>query len=1511
MRPHFVLIGLLLGGGTAHAAEFVVNSLNVVGDSYLNDGLCDTSARPDLEPPIEPSGLCTLRAALDQAATTPEVDTITFALDGEVPTLLSAQIDVDTPVVLRGDTGGARRVQIGAGVNEGRVRVTAPGVELHALVVGGLGIAIEADDVLVRDCYIGLTPDGTDRLGRGDINLSGARANIRVEHNVIAQRIRGQGDQNRDVVVRGNLIGADVSGAQVVNFGAEIELFGQGIEIGGPDEADRNVVLGRVNVGGEGVRVRNLHLGVDLAGTRALNNNAFLDVGGVDAWIGGVEPGDRNVIVGGLRLTGGGHRVQGNALGVDRAGMAALGALTFGAQIGATDVLFGGPRPEGVEGCAGPCNVVAGLGGDFPAGTGLIIEDVPPGAFGVRVEGNHFGVAADGRTPLPINRDAVRVRGFVDDVTLGGPDAAQANLFGAVGRHAIYVDAAVVPQDGDPRRLRIEGNTFGVDADGAPLGVGDDVVRTEATELTLEVVDNTLQAGGGHGLRLDGLPQAPHRVTGNRIGGAAIGLGNARSGLRLNAADAEVEVTGNAFVGNGGTGALNGGLHVLGGVARALDNTFARHGGSDGSVARAIVLGDNPAPPPNDAGDGDAGPNGLRNFPVLTEVVREDDTVFVRGTIDGPAGTATIQLFANAVCHPSGHGEAEGIVGQLDIFVPGAARAFEARLEGVEAAGEVFTATATGPGGTSELSACLGGGAVECCDGPDGVFRVPAGTCPGVVVDPATCVGDLGDVCCDTADGLQTLGRGACADASGEIVTLADCALPVCCDLPEGPGFARTDACESPLDAFRCEALEPVCCDTDGALSRVPAADCAGATVDDAVCDIGVCCRTADGDAQSTALACEVAGGDVVGATCDDVNVCCDRQGYPETIGRSACAIAAGEELPAAVCAASLCCAFDDGARSARADACEAAGGAPADPARCDDTPVCCATAEGPRDLSRAVCAEAEGDEMPRATCDAMVCCVTEAGAEVVRVADCAGEQGDEAACNADPACCLLGGVLRTQGEGACLRAGGVVQPEDTCAAPVCCVFADATRETRADACDAEGGAPADDPAVCAPAEVCCAEGARRRVRTDAACAADGGAAVDAALCAAEVCCQTPDGDETRTAAECGALDAPSTPGACAPPEETLCCLTGDVLSTTTFEACADGGGAQAAEDACARPVCCAEGAGSLLRRADACRSAGFAEDAPFACERRVCCEIEGATSIRDAVACAADEGQPTDADSCPICCDGVALRDATECAAAGGQATALADCDTAPPVCCDRQGFPERVSPELCAAAPDAEALDEAACEAMVCCQRDETVTLVGPGECVAPGAEVDPGLCDPRGVCCALEGGVARVPFEDCAEPADDQATCDAPVCCAVETGFAVRPADSCEAPVEAANCRICCVAGGAATPSEVDDCAGEVQPIAACAAVCCAGEDGPAEVPGALCDAPLETAECAGSGLADGGVGGLDGAAGGVTGGDDTGGCDCDAADADGGAAGLVLMLLMLLPARRRRRARSLSE
>ena len=125
------------------------------------------------------------------------------------------------------------------------------------------------------------------------VGLSGTRTDLLFADNVIAARVRGQGDENARITLLGNRLGTDAAGLVALNFGAEVELFGADMTLGGPAVAERNVVLGRVSLAGTGARVRNLHLGVDLPGRRALSNNATLVVAGEGALIGGVDPADR------------------------------------------------------------------------------------------------------------------------------------------------------------------------------------------------------------------------------------------------------------------------------------------------------------------------------------------------------------------------------------------------------------------------------------------------------------------------------------------------------------------------------------------------------------------------------------------------------------------------------------------------------------------------------------------------------------------------------------------------------------------------------------------------------------------------------------------------------------------------------------------------------------------------------------------------------------------------------------------------------------------------------------------------------------------------------------------------------------------------------------------------------------------------------------------------------------------------------------------------------------------
>ncbi len=90
---------------------------------------------------------------------------------------------------------------------------------------------------------------------------------------------------------------------------------------------------------------------------------------------------------------------------------------------------------------------------------------------------------------------------------------------------------------------------------------------------------------------------------------------------------------------------------------------------------------------------------------MLTSAVQGNGTLTVEGSLDSVAGeTYILDFFVSSECDPSGNGEGATYVGSETIGV-GAFN--EVELTTAAGAGNVLTATATGPGGTSEFSACL------------------------------------------------------------------------------------------------------------------------------------------------------------------------------------------------------------------------------------------------------------------------------------------------------------------------------------------------------------------------------------------------------------------------------------------------------------------------------------------------------------------------------------------------------------------------------------------------------------------------------------------------------------------------------------------------------------------------------------------------------------------------------------------------------------------------------------
>jgi CSLREA domain-containing protein len=110
---------------------------------------------------------------------------------------------------------------------------------------------------------------------------------------------------------------------------------------------------------------------------------------------------------------------------------------------------------------------------------------------------------------------------------------------------------------------------------------------------------------------------------------------------------------------------------------------------------------------PNDLGDGDAGPNGLQNFPLISSAVISGGSTTIRGTLNSlPNRTFTIQFFNSPAPDPSGNGEGKTFLGEKDVDTNRNGNAsFSFVLNRVVPLSSRVTATATtGNGNTSEFS---------------------------------------------------------------------------------------------------------------------------------------------------------------------------------------------------------------------------------------------------------------------------------------------------------------------------------------------------------------------------------------------------------------------------------------------------------------------------------------------------------------------------------------------------------------------------------------------------------------------------------------------------------------------------------------------------------------------------------------------------------------------------------------------------------------------------------------
>ena len=278
--------------------------------------------------------------------------------------------------------------------------------------------------------------------------------------------------------------------------------------------------------------------------------------------------------------------------------------------------------------------------------SGVLFDTEIPADAGRTLEGCFIGTDAAG-----IAADGNGGGVIIDDGegnVIGGDTLAARNLISGNNDTGIFISSAA---NGNT----IQGNLIGTQKNGfSDLG----------NRTGIHVVGGSNNTIGGNGA-------ARNTIAFNRFHGIQVQEVSAESPGTAN------RIVSNSIFDNAGLGIQLGAEAVAGGVT------------------------------PNDPRDGDTGPNGLQNFPVITSAVLSNGSTTIRGSLNStPNRTFTIQFFNSPAPDPSGNGEGKTFLGQTQVatnrngnatftFVPTRVAPLSTRV----------TATATaGNGNTSEFS---------------------------------------------------------------------------------------------------------------------------------------------------------------------------------------------------------------------------------------------------------------------------------------------------------------------------------------------------------------------------------------------------------------------------------------------------------------------------------------------------------------------------------------------------------------------------------------------------------------------------------------------------------------------------------------------------------------------------------------------------------------------------------------------------------------------------------------
>jgi hypothetical protein len=220
-----------------------------------------------------------------------------------------------------------------------------------------------------------------------------------------------------------------------------------------------------------------------------------------------------------------------------------------------------------------------------------------------------------------------------------------------------------------------------------------------------------------YGVTLSGADTSGNLVQGNTVGLNADGtqpLGNGWDGISIYDG-ASGNVFGLAVNDSGAANTIafnNSAGIVMFDVGTTNNSLRANHIFSNGYIGINLVGGaeDFYGVNSNDAGDADAGPNNLQNYPVIARAAGSGLNTIISGTFNGTANrTMLIDLYRNDVADTSQHGEGQRHLGSSTVTTDAGGTAAFAFTAAGNFSGQYITATATDrtTGDTSEFSLAL------------------------------------------------------------------------------------------------------------------------------------------------------------------------------------------------------------------------------------------------------------------------------------------------------------------------------------------------------------------------------------------------------------------------------------------------------------------------------------------------------------------------------------------------------------------------------------------------------------------------------------------------------------------------------------------------------------------------------------------------------------------------------------------------------------------------------------